>query len=60
MNWMTLSPEEWTAVELSLRVAVVASLVALPFGIAVAMALARGRFWGHGGHRPKQQAEIEL
>jgi molybdate transport system permease protein len=47
MNWMTLSPEEWTAVELSLRVAVVASLVALPFGIAVAMALARGRFWGH-------------
>jgi molybdate transport system permease protein len=47
MSWMTLSPEEWTAVELSLRVAVVASLVALPFGIAVAMALARGRFWGH-------------
>jgi molybdate transport system permease protein len=47
MSWMTLSPEEWTAVELSLRVAVVASVVALPFGIAVAMALARGRFWGH-------------
>jgi molybdate transport system permease protein len=47
MSWMTLSPEEWTAVELSLRVAVVSSLVALPFGIAVAMALARGRFWGH-------------
>lgn len=47
MSWMTLSPEEWTAVELSLRVALVASLVGLPFGIAVAMALARGRFWGH-------------
>jgi molybdate transport system permease protein len=44
---MTLSPEEWMAVRLSLRVALVATLVALPLGIAVAMALARGRFWGH-------------
>jgi molybdate transport system permease protein len=25
----------------------VATLVSLPFGIAIAMALARGRFWGH-------------
>lgn len=47
MDWMTLSPEEWTAVRLSLRVAFVATLVSLPFGIAVAMVLARGRFWGH-------------
>jgi molybdate transport system permease protein len=47
MDWMALSPEEWTAVRLSLRVAVVATIVCLPFGIAVAMALARGRFWGH-------------
>ena len=47
MDWMTLSPEEWTAVRLSLRVALVATLVSLPFGIAIAMALARGRFWGH-------------
>ena len=47
MDWMTLSPEEWTAVRLSLKVAVVATLVSLPFGIAIAMALARGRFWGH-------------
>ena len=46
MDWMTLSPEEWTAVRLSLKVAVVATLVSLPFGIAIAMALARGRFWG--------------
>jgi molybdate transport system permease protein len=46
MDWMTLSPEEWTAVRLSLRVAVVATLVSLPFGVAVAMVLARGRFWG--------------
>jgi len=46
MDWMTLSAEEWTAVELSLRVATVATLVGLPFGIGVALALARGRFWG--------------
>jgi molybdate transport system permease protein len=44
---MTLSPEEWTAVRLSLRVASVATLVSLPFGVAIAMLLARGRFWGH-------------
>jgi molybdate transport system permease protein len=45
MDW--LSPEEWTAVRLSLRVATVATIVALPFGIAIALALARTRFWGH-------------
>jgi molybdate transport system permease protein len=41
-----LSPDEWTAIELSLRIAVVATLAALPIGIAVAWLLARGRFWG--------------
>jgi molybdate transport system permease protein len=46
MDWMTLSPEEWTAVRLSLRVAIVATLASLPLGIAIAMVLARGRFWG--------------
>ena len=46
MDWMALSPEEWTAVRLSLKVATVATLVGLPFGIGVALALARGRFWG--------------
>jgi molybdate transport system permease protein len=46
-EWLTLSPEEWTAVMLSLRVATVATLFSLPPGIAVAMALARGRFRGH-------------
>ncbi|HEX6001802.1 MAG TPA: molybdate ABC transporter permease subunit [Hyphomicrobiaceae bacterium] len=46
-EWMSLSPEEWTAVMLSIRVATVATLVSLPFAIAVSMALARGRFWGH-------------
>jgi molybdate transport system permease protein len=45
--WLTLSPDEWTAVMLSLRVATVATLVSLPLGIGTAMALARGRFWGH-------------
>jgi molybdate transport system permease protein len=47
MDWLTLSPEEWTAVRLSLRVATVATLVSLPIGVAIALALARGRFWGH-------------
>jgi molybdate transport system permease protein len=41
-----LSPQDWTAVALSLRVAVVSTVVALPFGIIVAMLLARGSFWG--------------
>jgi molybdate transport system permease protein len=42
----SLSAEEWTAVELSLRIAVVATLVALPFGLAIAWLLARKEFWG--------------
>src|SRR5689334_1332716 len=42
-----LSPEEWMAVRFSLRVAVWATLVSLPFGIALAFVLARKRFWGH-------------
>jgi molybdate transport system permease protein len=46
MDWMGLSTEEWTAVRLSLKVATVATIVALPFGIAIALALARGCFWG--------------
>ncbi|MDQ1848500.1 molybdate ABC transporter permease subunit [Gemmobacter fulvus] len=41
-----LSPEEWQAVALSLRVAVWSTLLSLPFGIAIAYALARGRFPG--------------
>ena len=41
-----LTPQEWSAIELSLRVATVASLASLPFGIAVAWLLARGRFVG--------------
>lgn len=41
-----LSPTEWTAVELSLRIAIVATAVALPFGIAIGWVLARKEFWG--------------
>ena len=41
-----LSPTEWTAILLSLRVAVIATLVATPLGIAVAWLLARRDFWG--------------
>jgi len=41
-----LSPEEMTAVELSLRVALWAMTTSLIPGILVALALARGKFWG--------------
>jgi molybdate transport system permease protein len=41
-----ISPTEWTAIQLSLRVASVATLVATPLGIAVAWLLARRDFWG--------------
>ena len=40
------SPEELVAIRLSLRVAFWAMVGSLPFGVAVALALARGRFWG--------------
>src|SRR5712675_1648031 len=41
-----IAPDEWVAIALSLRIAIVASLVALPFVIAVAWLLARKEFWG--------------
>jgi len=41
-----LSPAEWTAVELSLRVSIVATAFAVPFGIAIGWLLARKNFWG--------------
>lgn len=43
-----MTPEEWTAVRLSLLVATTATLASLPVGIAIAWLLARGRFWGKG------------
>src|SRR5690242_12934626 len=45
-EWLSLSPEELTAVRLSLRVAIWATLWSLPFGIVIAAVLARGRFPG--------------
>ncbi len=41
-----LSPEEWTAVRLSLIVAGTAMVASLPLAVAVALVLARARFWG--------------
>lgn len=41
-----LTPNEWEAIRLSLRIALVAMVASLPFGIAVAYLLARYRFPG--------------
>src|SRR5262245_13180514 len=43
---LDLTPDEWIAIRLSLRIAIVATLVALPFGIAIGWLLARKNFWG--------------
>jgi len=43
---LTLSPEEATAIRLSLRVALCAVAASLPAGVVVALVLARGRFRG--------------
>ena len=45
-DWLALSPDEWTAVRLSLKVATVAMLASLPVALAVAWLLARREFWG--------------
>jgi molybdate transport system permease protein len=41
-----LSPAEWAAIWLSLRIAIAATIASLPFGILVSYALARWRFPG--------------
>ena len=46
MEWLELSPEEWTAVRLSLKVSIWATIVSLPAGLLVAHVLARREFWG--------------
>ena len=46
MGSSLLSPEEWTALWLSLKVSSIATLLSLPFGIAVAWLLARKQFRG--------------
>ena len=45
-DWLGLSDEERMAVVLSLKVSLWATCASLPFGIAMAYLLARGRFWG--------------
>ena len=46
MQWLVLSPEEWTAVRLSIKVSTWATLVSLPFGLIIAHVLARRDFFG--------------
>ena len=46
MDWFTLSPDEWNAVRLSVKVALVAMIASLPLAIALALLLARRDFWG--------------
>ena len=47
MQWpLDLTPDEWNAVRLSIRVATVAMVFSLPPGILIALLLARGKFWG--------------
>jgi molybdate transport system permease protein len=46
LDALGLSSDEWTAILLSIRVSTIAMVVSLPFGIAAALLLARGRFWG--------------
>ena len=46
-----MSATEWEAVRLSLQVATVATVVSLPFGILIGLALARGRFVGRSALR---------
>jgi molybdate transport system permease protein len=46
MDWFTLSPDEWNAVRLSVKVAGIAMFASLPLAVAVAMLLARTNFWG--------------
>ena len=43
-DWLT--PDQWSAVTLSLQVSFWATVLSLPLGVAVAYALARHDFWG--------------
>ena len=45
-QWLNFSAAEWDAINLSLKVAFWAMLMSLPFGIIIALILARGKFWG--------------
>jgi molybdate transport system permease protein len=46
MEWLALSPDEWNAVRLSIKVSSWATVASLPLGVAVAYVLARKEFWG--------------
>ena len=41
-----ITPAEWSAILLSLKVGIISTLVATPIGVAVAWLLARREFWG--------------
>ncbi len=43
---LDLSPADWTAVALTIRISIVATLCALPFGLGLGWLLARRNFWG--------------
>jgi molybdate transport system permease protein len=43
-DWLT--PDQWSAVVLSLKVSFWATVLSLPLGVAVAYVLARHEFWG--------------
>jgi molybdate transport system permease protein len=46
MEWLALSPDEWNAVRLSIKVSSWATVVSLPIGVGIAYLLARKQFWG--------------
>jgi molybdate transport system permease protein len=46
MEWLDLTPEEWTAVRLSIKVSTWATIASLPAGLLTAHLLARKEFWG--------------
>jgi molybdate transport system permease protein len=46
VDWLALTPDEWSAVRLSIRVSLWATIASLPLGVAVAWLLARTEFWG--------------
>ncbi|MCX2724712.1 molybdate ABC transporter permease subunit [Roseibium salinum] len=48
MDFFNLQPDEWQALQLTLKVAAMALLVTLPLAVLVAYLLARFRFPGHG------------
>src|SRR3954447_9568391 len=52
----SLSANEWIAIGLCLRIASVATLVSLPFGVATALLLARGRFRQEPARRVRSPA----